>query len=255
MSKVDADNGTAEKGRERRHSSEPTIERAILVHGAMHASWCWDRVVPRLSIDSVAVDLPGRDGACSRPVMLEGWADTVAEAICSTPGRKLLVAHSMGSLAALATLPKVASHVASLLLVAAIVPAPGQCYWDLFPKIAQRMGRVHRNGELCIAMPKFSARFQLFHDLTASDKGMLLDRLIPEPEVIFRTPVEYAIPDDMEVTYVHTLRDRSVTSKDQRRYVKNLPNRTREIEVDCGHSIMYARPDELAAIINRLADR
>jgi len=34
----------------------------VLVHGASHGSWCWDKVVPLLEAqghDVVAVDLPG----------------------------------------------------------------------------------------------------------------------------------------------------------------------------------------------------
>ncbi|MCH9016489.1 MAG: alpha/beta fold hydrolase, partial [Chloroflexi bacterium] len=34
----------------------------VLVHGASHGSWCWDKVVPLLEAqghEAVAVDLPG----------------------------------------------------------------------------------------------------------------------------------------------------------------------------------------------------
>ena len=40
----------------------------VLVHGASHGAWCWDRTVPYLDADPrvgavVAIDLPGRPGA------------------------------------------------------------------------------------------------------------------------------------------------------------------------------------------------
>ena len=50
-------------------ASAPMSATVILVHGAWHGAWCWERVVPELAargIDTVAVDLPGH-GASTEP--------------------------------------------------------------------------------------------------------------------------------------------------------------------------------------------
>ena len=44
--------------------SDPTAT-VVLVHGAWHGGWCWERIVDRLSaggVRAVAVDLPGHGG-------------------------------------------------------------------------------------------------------------------------------------------------------------------------------------------------
>ena len=66
------------------------------------------------------------------------------------------------------------------------------------------------------------------------------------------TPGDYELADDLDLTYVHTTRDRMVRPSEQRHYVSVLPERTRRLTLDCGHSAHHAQPVELARIINDL---
>src|SRR5579872_1766225 len=50
-------------------SLAPSVVTTVLVHGGGSTAWFWDRLVPRLSDRSLAVDLPGRAG---KPVDLAG---------------------------------------------------------------------------------------------------------------------------------------------------------------------------------------
>jgi len=94
----------------------------VLIHGAGSDAWYWHRVVPRLEAlghDVVAVDLPCDDDAAG----LDAYADTVAAAIGQRPA-PILVAQSLAGF----TAPLVAARrpVALLVLVAAMVPRPGE---------------------------------------------------------------------------------------------------------------------------------
>src|SRR6185436_9311918 len=68
----------------------------VLVHGAWHGAWCWERVVARLDAAgrrSVAVDLPSVSSASA------SLADDVAcvrAALDAVDGEALLVGHSYG---------------------------------------------------------------------------------------------------------------------------------------------------------------
>src|SRR5687768_10806830 len=70
------------------------MARFVLVHGAWHGAWCWDRVIPELGSrghSAVAVDMPVDEPTA-------GWneyADAVTRAIADDVP-VVLVGHSLG---------------------------------------------------------------------------------------------------------------------------------------------------------------
>jgi pimeloyl-ACP methyl ester carboxylesterase len=79
------------------------VSTYVLVHGAWHGSWCWDRVVPLLEKQghkAVAPDLPGH-GADKSPiseVSLQAYADRVVDVLEAQSETVVLVGHSMGGI-------------------------------------------------------------------------------------------------------------------------------------------------------------
>jgi pimeloyl-ACP methyl ester carboxylesterase len=72
----------------------------VLIHGAFHGAWCWDKVTPLLEQgghEVVALDLPGHgeDQTAAVEVTLEAYADRVVEALDALPGPVVLVGHSL----------------------------------------------------------------------------------------------------------------------------------------------------------------
>ncbi len=75
------------------------MSRFVLVHGAWHGAWCWNKVVPLLeakghSVD--AIDLPGHgsDVTPIAEVTLERYAERVGRALRAEPEPAVLVGHS-----------------------------------------------------------------------------------------------------------------------------------------------------------------
>jgi pimeloyl-ACP methyl ester carboxylesterase len=94
----------------------------LLIHGAGSDSWYWHLVTPRLEAlghDVVAVDLPCDDDSAG----LDDYANVVVEA-AGDRGALIVVAQSLGGF----TAPLVCDHlpVALMVLVAAMVPRPGE---------------------------------------------------------------------------------------------------------------------------------
>ena len=97
---------------ERRRFASVTFRRVtfVLVHGGAHGAWCWERMIPHLRGDAIALDLPGRG---SKPAALESvtaddWADSVAKEITDRDlNAVILVGHSLAGI----TLPRVAERV------------------------------------------------------------------------------------------------------------------------------------------------
>src|SRR5688572_3228602 len=88
-------------------ASSPARERLhfVLVHGAWHGAWCWERIVPLLreqGHEVTAVDLQGQ-GAARLPaeqVNLGVYVKRVTDALDAQGAPAILVGHSSGCLAA-----------------------------------------------------------------------------------------------------------------------------------------------------------
>ena len=76
----------------------------VLVHGAWHGAWCWNKVAPLLEAKGhtvVAPDLPGHgdDDTPRAGVTLESYAKKVADVVSAQDEKVILVGHSMGGIA------------------------------------------------------------------------------------------------------------------------------------------------------------
>jgi pimeloyl-ACP methyl ester carboxylesterase len=99
----------------------------VLVHGGLHGSWCWQRVVGPLveaghAVD--AVDLPGRgrsDGAD-----FEAYVQRVAVAVDRAESPVVLVGHSLGGVTVSQFLESRPDAVVGLVLINALLPEDGE---------------------------------------------------------------------------------------------------------------------------------
>jgi pimeloyl-ACP methyl ester carboxylesterase len=99
----------------------------VLVHGGLHGSWCWRRVVGPLgdaghAVD--AVDLPGRGGTVGGG--LEAYERVVAEAVDRARPPVILVGHSLGGVAVSKFVQHRPDAVARLVLVNALLVEDGE---------------------------------------------------------------------------------------------------------------------------------
>ncbi|HEX6310833.1 MAG TPA: alpha/beta hydrolase [Acidimicrobiia bacterium] len=124
----------------------------VLIHGAASDSWYWHRVIPDLEArghDVVAPDLPSDDDAATFP----DYADVVVEAV-GDRSDLIVVAQSLGGFTAALVCERI--PVSLLVLVAAMVPVPGESpadWWEntgferAHRELAERDGRA-TDGEL-----------------------------------------------------------------------------------------------------------
>ena len=75
----------------------------VLVHGAWHGSWCWEKVVPILREAGHEVGAPdlrghGEDETPAAEVTLADYAERVCDILDEQPEPVVLVGHSMGGI-------------------------------------------------------------------------------------------------------------------------------------------------------------
>lgn len=225
----------------------------VLVHGAWHGAWCWDRVVPLLEAAGHtvrAIDLPGhgRDRTPVAEVTLDAYRDRILEALGDRPA--VLVGHSMGGVPVAAAAEAAPERVAALVFAAAFLLRSGERLADRALNDADSPIQDH----VILAADHSHVRFDpewagrvFYSDCSPADAARAAARLRPQATAIAKTrltltPERFGRPPR---TYIICTEDRAVTPKLQRAMAEGWPD-TAAVEMACGHSPFLSDPATLA---------
>src|SRR5438045_8951755 len=98
----------------------------VLVHGAWHGGWCFERIVPgleELGVEAVAPDLPGHGRNPAPLGDLHSKARFVAEEVERVAGPAVLLGHSSGGM--VVPEPGAPPHARRLVSLRAFMPVQG----------------------------------------------------------------------------------------------------------------------------------
>lgn len=235
----------------------------ILIHGAWHGGWCWERLAPLLTAEGhqvLAPDLPGM-GVDRRLVgsdPLGEWADFVAKLAASSEEPVILVGHSLGGVVISEVAERVPEAVDRLVYLAAFLLRPGQSladvanrYPDVGPAPALRPADVPAH---VIVDPEQG--IPIFYNRTSANYARAaVDRLVAQPLAAFTTPVRLTAERFGRVprAYVEATDDRAISLEMQRDMQADLPCEP-VITLQSDHSPFYSAVPELAKALLSLVD-
>jgi pimeloyl-ACP methyl ester carboxylesterase len=230
------------------------MARFVLVHGAWHGAWCWDGIAEDLrgaGHDVTAIDLPGH-GADDTPhdtVTLDLYAQRIAEALREDGEPAVLVAHSMGGIAATQALELAPDRVARVVYVTAFLPKDGESLQYLASLPENPVDIVVPNCEIVppdAIIPDWAAKAAFYHRCSPEDTDAAISRLNPQPLPPLATSV--AITADragsVERHYVACTDDKAIPIALQRRMIDESPCAS-VTEIDSDHSPFLCKREEL----------
>ena len=115
------------------------MSRFVLVHGAWHGAWCWERVLPRLQqhghhVQTITLaGLGDRAGELSPAIGLEDHVRDVTEALDDANEPVVLVGHSYSGLVVRDAALQRPGKVSEVVLVEGWIGPPGKSLLDLAP--------------------------------------------------------------------------------------------------------------------------
>lgn len=235
----------------------------VLVHGAWHGAWCWDKIVPQLERAghrATALDLPGhgRDRTPITRVTFTAYCDKVRRIVEAQPGPVILVGHSMGGRVVTQIAEQRPDKIATAVYLAAILLRHGENTMPADPDtgktLIDRCVIVSDDGAYQ-TLRQDTIRELLFHDCTDEDASraaaLLNSRQASQPMTVPMNLTRERFGMVRKV-YLECLQDRAVTPAQQRLMHTRTPC-DRIITMDASHSPFLSCPEELAAHLVSIA--
>lgn len=218
----------------------------VLLHGAGLGPWIWERVIARMRGLAFAPEYPGRAP--------DATPDACADAIMAQLDRAgigdvVLGLHSLAGVLAAPLTRRLGNRLRHLVLVSAVVPAPGRNFAQAmgFPArfVLPLLFRLHPEG---LRPSEGMIRAELCGDLEPRDAREVAERYAAERPGLYLSSAT-AMPEGVPMSSVILTRDRSVPPARQRAIAKRLAV-SRIHEIEAGHLAMLSRPDELARLFD-----
>jgi pimeloyl-ACP methyl ester carboxylesterase len=218
----------------------------LLIPGAGGSAWYWHRVVPLLEqagVAAIAVDLPADDPEAD----LLTYADVATVAAMDTDGPLTIVAQSLGAM----TAPIVAERLptASLILLNAMVPAPGESPGNWWANTGQKQAQIEYFHEIGLGRTEFDVIEDFFHDVPTEVRDAALSRSEPgQSDGPFAEP--WPLPDwpAVPTRVLAGSTDRLFPLEFQRRVVRDRLGLDVEV-IPGGHLAALSHPEDVAAAL------
>ena len=234
----------------------------VLVHGAWHGGWCWQRVSTLLQQQGHrvhAVTLTGlgeRAHLLSPAITLDTHIDDVISAIEVEELHDVVLAvHSYAGMIGTAVADRIGKHLKHLVYVDAVIPKPGES-WSSTQSAATQQQRL--------SAAQASTRFSFpppdpeVFGLTAADHAWVKRRQTPHPGNTYQAPLSFDMQRVAAIarTFVNCTQPALATIEPSRLRAKDpkfwdgawLPN-SKIVEIKTGHDPMISEPATLAKIL------
>ncbi|MFB8344533.1 alpha/beta fold hydrolase [Brucella cytisi] len=222
----------------------------VLIHGAWHGGWCWQRLVDRLRSQGHTAVAPTLSGLAERADLLSAQIDLtthtediVSQVRASGCRDVTLVAHSYGGFPAVAAVGRLGELVSHLVLLDAFLPEDGEKLLDHAPSLIDiYAAKVSEDGNWHIP-PLPSAEF----GVTEADQAWVDGKLTPHPVASYFEPVSLEPLTIPRRTYIRcsqadgTFLARSIS--------RAISGGWHYVEIDAPHDAMISHPDIVASVL------
>ncbi|WP_341913614.1 alpha/beta hydrolase family protein [Polaromonas sp. YR568] len=234
----------------------------VLVHGAWHGGWCWQRVTLALQQQGHrvhAVTLTGlgeRAHLLAPSITLDTHIDDVISAIEVEELHDVILAvHSYAGMIGTAVADRLGKHLKHLVYVDAVVPKPGESWSSTQSAATQQQRLSAAQASTRFSFPPPDPEVFGLHD---ADHAWVKRRQTPHPGNTYQAPLDFDVQRVAAIprTFVNCTQPALATIEPSRLRVKDpkfwdgawLPN-SKIVELKTGHDPMISEPGALTQIL------
>ena len=230
----------------------------VLVHGAWHGAWCWQKVIPFLEAAGHEVYAPTLTGLAERASELspDVGLDTHIQDIVGLLEEKnlhgvILVGHSYGAMVITGAVDQVPERVAHLVYLDTFVPRDGESLTDISRIVIWILRKQTREGWRVESRGTYGVT-------TEPDRSWVLSKVTPQPLKTLEQPLHLknpAIVSTKPRTHIYCTGAGFFSSlMEHIAYVAIPRSHPREAgwrlrQLPTGHDAMITMPRELADLL------
>ncbi len=234
----------------------------VLVHGAWHGSWCWEKVVPLLRQAGHQVeilDLPGhgQDKTPIREITLAAYTKRVCEMLDAQAVPVVLVGHSMGGIVITQVAEERPEKIQTLVYLTAFLPQNGESLLQVARRNTDSLltPNLMVNEEQGYLTFKEGAPLKeiFYADCSDEDVARAKSLLVLQAIAPMATPVRITAEHFGRVprVYIECLRDRTISPSIQKMMYMATPCQT-ILSMETSHSPFFSAPQELVRHLTSL---
>lgn len=225
-------------------AATPAKSTFVLIHGAWHGGWCWQRVAGILQRAGHTVHAPTLSGVAERSHLAGRQInltthvlDVVNEAKWKDLSNIVLCGHSYGGMVITGAAEHVHERIASIVYLDAFVPEDGQSLNDM-----AGLGRPATGMIPPITAEQFN--------VNAADRAWVNGKMTPQDGACFSEKVSltgaaHRVP---KKAYIRATVSTSPSFQGAYERLSKTPG-WKTYSIDCGHDVMIDRPAELAELL------
>ena len=170
----------------------------VLVHGAWHGGWCWQKLIPFLEAAGHEVFAPTLTGLAERASEISPDVgldthiqDIVGELVEHNLHQVILVGHSYGGMVITGVVDAVPERIAHLVYLDTFVPRNGESMAGVVPLlryVLRRQAQAHGDGW---RVPPLGGPYGV---TTEPDRSWLLSKVTPQPLLSLEQPLQLKNP-------------------------------------------------------------
>jgi pimeloyl-ACP methyl ester carboxylesterase len=233
----------------------------VLVHGAWHGGWCWDKVVSLLRKEGYRVEAPdlpghGEDKTPIPEVSLQAYTDSICKILDAQSEPVILVGHSMGGIVITQAAEYRPEKIRTLVYLTAYLLRNGESIAQVSQRDTESLlppNMVFSEDFSYCTVKDEAIRETFYGDCPDDDVARAMSLLVPQSVSPFLTPVDTSEKKFGRIprVYIECLRDRTISPSEQKKMYTDLPCE-RVISMDTSHSPFFSAPEELVAHLTSL---